>query len=813
MIKLVPNIILDGQIVNPYSVDFTSGGNDVSKLSLTFVDRTGDYDLTNRFQRNSNRIISISIGNFFKFSGYIVGTDASQRSSGGSILKVDLSDSSIILDKYFIGLKGVYGAGFSTIASGTFSNIILVGKQVDPCVNLPPNAPDPCAPFCGDSETQETFNCQEEKAMKILEVNYSFPELKSAVAGVVKFGSFPAGVNTQYRSNYTGNLRDVLKSWCQDFGIDFYWENNAIYFFDARLGRQINTSNIDVQTVISTSQSFSIEGNYTLGNLVYFGGEGEKREYSCTRDSNSKRFTLRPITIYDILEDNTDSNGNPGYAFLTRNYDPHLYRLGNATRSLFDSIVLSYYSDVIRDLYQLFEVEGLDSVLNMIAFINNPSKKPIPALGGLRPRKIFYSPKPGLPVQDNLYANVYKTLVSRMTPNEAVDFDKRGGYFIVADYNKERHDLFLNFENKLAEDLVGKYWFRGGVDGENYSFDAPDASPTFYSNGSEIQFPFLDALPVDIVRSSDFITESLAIDDPTNPDKTHGKFLIVERTPAWVPNKTSDSIQRIIQELVPYSMEVVGSEDINGENFLDAGQVFIKVLPRPKGLDLKIYNHQKEENNPFDAKNVGRRGEVGGIISGYGLLSSLTTSFVLKTPASSVKIFMPSQAGKRFGTEYGGYTVFANGQQFTNNITRIIPKAEFILGSVPASTDKDVGLQIQYRDATQNLVDLFANNGDTCGYNKAKILGLLQNFNSRYYTPASVERETRSYTIFGIPEFRFTALDGLQSFTLNYEDSGVTTTLSFSNLPEAKPSEAIVLEEFKKANTILKKAAKYFKQK
>ncbi len=808
----IPNVLFDGSIIYPYSIDFTSGGSDKSQLSLTFIDRNGSYDIENRFKRDASKPVLVSIGSFLNFTGYIVAANVGYATSGGSKLNIVLHDSSIILDKNYIGLKGVYGTGFSTTAIGRSDNIILVGKQIDPCKNLPPNAIDPCAPDCGEeSGGTEKFNCAEEKLLKILEVNYSFQELKDSVSRIVKFGSFPKGINTDYRANYVGTLRDVLKNWCQDLGINFYWENNSVYFYDEKVGITINDSLVDVDTVISKSKSFSIEGNLTQGNLTYFGGEGEKREYTCSLNS-SKRLTLRPITLLDLLEDETDGQGKPGYSFLVRNYDPHLYRLNIAVKQLYESIVLNYYSDILRDLYVLFEKEDLDTIVKMQAFAASPTKKGIPTLGGFRPSGVYFAAQED--TADDASYRVYKTLFERMSPNEAIDFANRGGYIVSAKYNAAEHDYFLNFEKRLAEDFIGKYWIRGGVDGDSYSFNAPDGNPSYYSNGSEIQFPFLNILPADIQKSSDFIVDLVGAYDPTKEDKSHGRFLVMERTAVWVPNQSADSIKKAIDELKPYHMEVLGSEDVLGRNILKAGEVWMAVFPRPKGLNLEISGagKTKEENNPYDAKNVGLKGEFLGAAAGYGLLSALTQSYTLKTPSSSIKIILPSQAGPYEATHYPGYRVFAIGSDFNSVITKVIPKAEYILTDVAQSTDKDVGIQVNYRDITQLLVELFQAQGGTCGYDSSKIIALLNSYNSRFSSPTNIEKETREYEIAGIPTFSFRKQDGLQSFTISVTDDGISTSVSFSNLPERNETEAITLEKFKKANSGLKKANKYFKQ-
>ena len=72
---VIPDVILDGSIVYPYSIDYTSGGSDKSQLSLVFIDRNGNYDIENRFKRNSSKPILVTIGSFLNFTGYIVSAE------------------------------------------------------------------------------------------------------------------------------------------------------------------------------------------------------------------------------------------------------------------------------------------------------------------------------------------------------------------------------------------------------------------------------------------------------------------------------------------------------------------------------------------------------------------------------------------------------------------------------------------------------------------------------------------------------------------------------------------------------------------
>ncbi len=307
-ITTIPNILIDGKNVYPYGVDFSEGGAEPSLITLQFVSKDGKFSLP---ERNSTKVSKIKIGDFVSIDAHVVSVSTSSRPQGGTIATIKYADSSILLDKIVIGLKGVHGPGFGTSFFGNSSqNLILVGTQVDPCENLGDSPVDPCAPECQEKEGErDSFDCVKEKILKILQVDYSFTELKGAISGRIGFGSFPTAINSSYRASYTGTLREVLQNWCNDFGIGFYWQDNSIYFYDKSNGITINTKGLDNgQNVISTSEEFSIENSVDQIKSVYFGAEGEVRDYSCS-SSSSKRLTLSPITLYDLLADTNSSGG------------------------------------------------------------------------------------------------------------------------------------------------------------------------------------------------------------------------------------------------------------------------------------------------------------------------------------------------------------------------------------------------------------------------------------------------------------------------------------------------------------------------
>lgn len=826
-ITTIPNILVDGQNVFPYSVDFVYGGSEVSEITLKFINKNGNYEIP---ETNSLLPVKIKIGDFHSLDAYVVETNETSTTNGGKILTVSYADSSITLDKIVIGLKGVHGPGFSTSATGNFSpNLILVGKQVDPCDSIPKSYPDPCAPICEESEERQDFDCVKEKLLKILQVDYSFPELQSALASKVSFGNFPDSINTAYRANYTGSLREVLQSWCADFGIGFYWASNAVYFYDLSSGIAINDSGLDTgQNVVNYSETKSIRGNSSRAKVVYFGAEGEERSYSCTADT-SKLLTLSAITLYDLLADSKfNGTASPTDLYLRKNYDPENLSSVDALSTFYDAIILSYYSEILRDQYLIFEKMGYITAAAVASAILAGTVA-MPALGGLRPLQIFERRS----TNESLLA-VYERMFTKLKDKSAEDaatFQEKGGYFILAEYDEEDHEFFERMELSLAENFLGKYWIRKFSQGTKYSFDAPDGNVNYYSGGSEIQFPFINDIPSDIQKASDFLQDVIAgaeVDAGGGIVSTssQGQFLMMERSAIWSPSKNSNTIKDLIDTVEPFHWRTIDFEDkdISGISLLALGynkkDVFAKKLamfmayPRPANLDLKITKSEDQVSiNPIDAKNTGLLTELNGVNVSYGLRSASTTYFIVKSNGNNIQIHAPSQAGLRFGRDYGGYVVVANGATFTNDIKTVIPKKESILGDFIEQSQNDVASELDFKDATQNLVKFLETSGTaTCGYSDAQINNLLLNFNSRQRMFPSVQRLTKNYEISGIPAIKFTPADGLSSFSISVGDSGVRTSVSFSNVPIRHKSDNSIEKKFEEDAATKGKAKNYFRQ-
>ena len=813
VIESIPNIFLDGGAIHPYSFDYNYGGSDVSEITLKFINKNGEYNVPENTSKTSSKI---QIGSFYSFDAFPVENIIRDDSQGGSEVTIKFHDSSIILDKFVIGLKGIHGPGFSTTPIGAFQNIILVGSQLDPCEEMGNNPIDPCAPICAERNNErETFDCAKEKLLKILQIDYSFNELRQALAGKIAFGDFPTGINNDYRTSYTGSLREVLQNWCSDFALGFYWENNAVYFYDLSVGIPYKDpfGVSGENNVVSRTKTKSIAGNSAKAKVVYFGAEGEEREYSCTANS-SKILSAKAITLRDLIDDDF-SGSSPGDLFIRNNYDPHTKNYTNGFLNLQDAIIMSYYSsDVLRDLYFFYEREGLIDAAAVEAWIAS-NKKKIPALGDFKPIKVAHSKS-----LDSSMVTFWKNLKDKMSPDESALVEKKGGYFIIAQYDETKHQKLSEMEKSLAEDFLGRYWIRYFGDGTRYTFEAPDANVTYYPSGSEIIFPFLDDLPNDLKKSSDFLQKLIKEAEGDTAILDRGKFILVDRTPVWSPSRASDEIEKLLKTVAPFKIVNLGSEDAGGANQVGSSAVdeyslqetVFLVYPKPKKLDLGIRDNSDEERNPLDVKNMNKPVELDGNTVTYGLQDALSRRYRILAPGSDIKIHIPSQSGPRFGSDYGGYEVLANGTNFTNDIKVILPKKEVVLGDSVSAGGKDVATELVFKDATQVLVKFLESSGtDSCGYSDAQIAALLLRYNSRLKTFPSVEREVIEYEISGIPQIRLNAKDGLQSFTIN-TSRGLRTNLSIGNLPVKNKSEAVEERRFEEIAAILGKSKNYFRK-
>jgi hypothetical protein len=269
--------------------------NGPTKITINVTSENGQYQ---PIQPNVTTPYNINLnGNVF--SGMRLISYQKSKAPGSSLMTVNFVDSSIVLDKVFIGLLHRHGNKFkrTNLVTGTFTvrcptctEGIITGQSgsarryiddipVNGGCYFQKNADDGGYIILGKEYFPES-NCE------IPKVDYNFSELCNAMSTYgIKHQLNVFDLNPNYRQEYVGTLREVLNNWASDFSFEFFFEGDTLKALDLR--RAIN---------ISTAQSFA-ESNEFVTNYDF--GESLENTYSQTVVA---RY-LKPSTVREY--DNT----------------------------------------------------------------------------------------------------------------------------------------------------------------------------------------------------------------------------------------------------------------------------------------------------------------------------------------------------------------------------------------------------------------------------------------------------------------------------------------------------------------------------
>lgn len=292
-IKYIDQITIDGAGSSPnrklfngyiYNLTYKIGvAGDRSEVTANLFSEDGEYSIQ-KGDINWNKIYQINIGKNLVFNGYLVRykLDKSTRKT----LELKFVDTSVKLDQYFVGLKNKHG-------KKSQGNIIIVGREFHPCdrdydgdIDSIPDIRDECHPCRNqadrDAKQDRLINCRDLNYNKIFPVQYNFTQLIEKLRDKFNIQLTLKDPNTKYYKDTTGSVREVLESWCSDFGWTFYWENETIKFLDLR-------KTIDVKAKLSNyapnvsaiSEEYSVEESFDRIVASYYERGGTRDEYKC----------------------------------------------------------------------------------------------------------------------------------------------------------------------------------------------------------------------------------------------------------------------------------------------------------------------------------------------------------------------------------------------------------------------------------------------------------------------------------------------------------------------------------------------------
>lgn len=516
-----------------YSVSFQpSFAENPSQVRVNIINEKGSYTPP---KLNLSSPVDIQIGDL-KLGNFFVYKSARHHSSQGTILELFFCDPTFVLDKFWVGLIGKHGwsnsylksiekdlkfyqagKGYTDMLNETIKNmggkgekgdifaqkdnLILMGRLFHPCDANKDNVVDfkedggnidycdPC-PHCSPEKMES--KCLELGQTRIFQVGYSFKDFienwkKINFSNGVKIEieepnlqNISKEVYEKFYAEHTGSLRDVLTTWCAEFGLSWYYDfvNKIIKFIDLSSKEiEVREDNILAEykdeQLISYDLEETIENTEQRGVISWYEREGEKKPYDCTK---AEPVTLAPVFAADYFG-NRERSMDTATGVVTL----------NSNDDAVSSILHAYYP-ALRDAFwfkSVYNIAGPDKAMKMITTLeaSKPKKRKKSGGGGLgEDEEVVVSAPYTMPelgnmkilavVSDRLKdgdknktpfqkkANgYYESFFNQLNTAEQKLFVDNSGFFLVSYYDEDYHDQRMEVEQE-AFDFMGRYFMR-----------------------------------------------------------------------------------------------------------------------------------------------------------------------------------------------------------------------------------------------------------------------------------------------------------------------------------------------------------------
>lgn len=338
--------------------------NSPSKLIVDIVNETGIYSTP-----KLNSQISISFGSF-RFNGIIWSYNIKQTAEE-RILQIEIIDNSIILDRYYVllwkrGLFNDNGASRNVIKEIDLSDQTIIvpivqgsnisfqerqlGRQ-NITRNIHFSNKVHGNIICLGTEDFPDSTCD------IPDTNYTFNDLNTLISNIV--GRIDFNTPDGYKASHEGKLRDVLKAWAADCGLDFYWDFqlNKVVVFPVGKGINVQIPNFsNTPELIESSSSLSMEGTFAQHALAYtaYPKEDLKTVNRSIEKTITNTINAFPVS-YFLKRNNTLQSLNLSQSEEGTTDDPSAAERnlwgGRLEDEFLSSAFLGYISEDLRDLY------------------------------------------------------------------------------------------------------------------------------------------------------------------------------------------------------------------------------------------------------------------------------------------------------------------------------------------------------------------------------------------------------------------------------------------------------------------------------
>lgn len=548
----------------PYNAiwDF-GGGNTPSKLTVSVVNENGKYGDPSS-SLGYTRTQSVKIGGF-NFNGYLVSYSL-KGSPDQKTLELSYVDRSIDLERYYVGLKDLWGNGGK--------NLILVGKRYHPCdtdldstveYKEKEGIPDPCDP-CPEMPPNKYENACDEvlSEFEIFPVYYTFNELIDKLPVNCRFDGSEF---TDFKGDFVGPLKSVLDSWCSTLGFAYFWDPFDNILEIVSRSKKLSIPSISAgNNIIDLETGATVENTFARGTVGYLGRQGEIKQYECNK---STLENLSNLTLGDLASDGEynsgggeSGDGDGGAGGTLKDYEAKEI-----------AVALAYYSQSMRNAFIWFYHYGIYGPEQAQERMSNgggsgSSEGKMPAsklsfMGNMEIFQVYY--RQGDEKQKAGFNRINRKLSKEQKEHLNLQTDGKGSgtadnpnyYFFIAKVNQDLFEKELATEEKLANGFLGKYWFSSFKttipNTTNYrtevTVEAPDGNGQWYYKNTQLknlpifnfghdEGSFVSTLDDELAESEDEIQEEINkyIDDPDKKEVQVNGFILHEREGMWEPN-------------------------------------------------------------------------------------------------------------------------------------------------------------------------------------------------------------------------------------------------------------------------------------
>lgn len=288
----------------------------------------------------------------------------------------------------------------------------------------------------------------------ISDITYNFSDLitalkKDSIQNTITI-NLPADKNPNYRQSYTGTLREVLSSWCVDFGYTFYFDisDNTLKFID--LSSPIaNTTINQIKTILTKNK-----GKYTQDSLdvpPYILSYGVKKTLENTYDQNhislyKKPAKTKPSSSSYFFPASFSSATLANIIGSSDKYD-------RTREEAYKAIAITKYFKNLRWAFHYLETDNLQPCGTN--YITGPS------VGGSDFSQVLFDLIEGdySPFGEEIFQSIKNHWSSGQL-----------SYYFVQ-YDPDTENLITNWEESIGNDFLGKSYYKSLFDlPQDFSF-------------------------------------------------------------------------------------------------------------------------------------------------------------------------------------------------------------------------------------------------------------------------------------------------------------------------------------------------------